>query len=169
MEPELVTVFRSADHLAELQASKARDILAETGFTPEIFGDDAPGVPTGAYEVRVPPGEATRADDVIAAHQSEIMNPGDTSEALDLETVFVSNAHNSDLEALNVRGLLEGSGISAVIVGASVYPNLPVEVRVPKAQLDDARCLIEEFQAAGPQVAEEAEAATDDPASEDPK
>jgi len=160
MEPELATVFRSADHLAELQASKARDILVEAGFSAEIFGDDAPGVPTGAYEVRVPPGEATRADEVIAAHQPEIMNPGDTSEALDLETVFVSNAHNSELEALNVRGLLEGSGISAVIVGASVYPNLPFEVRVPKAQLDDARRLIEAFQT---------EDAAEGQASEDPE
>ena len=83
MEPEFVTVFRSADHIAELQASKARDVLSAAGFSPKVLGDDAPGVPTGVYEVRVPAGEAIRAEEVIAAHQSEIINPGDTSEALD--------------------------------------------------------------------------------------
>ena len=84
---------------------------------------------------------------------------GDTSEALDLVTLFSSDEHNAEMQAMGVRAILEAGGIPAVIVGSSVYPNLPFEVRVPKAQLEEARLAILEAQAAGPDAAEEAEGA----------
>jgi len=80
---------------------------------------------------------------------------------MDLVTVFSSDHHNAEMEALAIRGLLDASGIPSVVVGSSVYPNLPVEVRVPQALAEDAGRAIEEFQAAGPQAAEEAERASE--------
>ncbi len=91
---------------------------------------------------------------------------GDTSEALDLVTLFSSDEHNAEMQAMGVRAILEAGGIPAVIVGSSVYPNLPFEVRVPKAQLEEARLAILEAQAAGPDAAEEAERAAETSGSE---
>jgi hypothetical protein len=168
MQPqsELVTVFRSADPSAESEATTIRDLLAEAGLSAELWGDDAPGVPAGAYEVRVPAPEVSRAEALIAARESEVAEPGDASDALDLVTVFGSDAHNSEMEAIAIRSILEASGIPAVIVGTSLYPNLPFEVRVPRNQYEAALLAIAESQAAGPQAAEEAERASETQTSE---
>ena len=93
---------------------------------------------------------------------------GDTSDALDLVTLFSSDEHNAEMQAMGVRGILEASGIPAVIVGSSVYPNLPFEVKVPKAQFEEARLTILEAQAGGPQAADEAERAAETSGSESP-
>jgi hypothetical protein len=45
-----------------------------------------------------------------------------------------------------------------MVVGASQYPNLPVEVRVPRGRVKEAEELIEQAQASGPEAASEAEA-----------
>ena len=81
----------------------------------------------------------------------------DTSEDLDLVTVFYSEAHDAQIRAQLIRGLLEAGGIPAVVVEATPLPNLPSEVRVPKARLDEAQRLIAESESAGPRGAEEAE------------
>jgi len=91
---------------------------------------------------------------------------GDASDALDLVTLFSSDEHNAEMQAMSVRAILEAGGIPAVIVGSSVYPNLPFEVRVPKAQLEEARLAILDAQAAGPEAAEEAEQAGEASGSE---
>jgi hypothetical protein len=85
----------------------------------------------------------------------------DVSEDMDLVTVFNSETHTSQMEAQFVRGILETGGITAVIVGNTALPQLPFEVRVPKAQLEDALRLIAESEAAGPRGAEEAEQASE--------
>lgn len=163
MEPKskLVTIFRSADHSAESEATNVRDLLSEAEIQAELLGDDAPGVPSGAFEVRVPVNQVPRAEELIAAWQSEISHPGDDSHSLDLVTVFESDAHNAEMEAIAVRGILEASGIPSVLVGASVYPNLPFEVRVPRNQSEDARQIIEESRVYGAEAAEEAARATE--------
>jgi hypothetical protein len=81
----------------------------------------------------------------------------DTSEDLDLVTVFYSAEHDAQIKAELVRGLLEAGGIPTVMMGNASLPNLPSELRVPKLRLEEALRLIAESEAAGPRAAEEAE------------
>lgn len=87
----------------------------------------------------------------------------DDSENFDLVTVFSSEDHNSEMQAQAVQSVLEAGGIPAVIVGSSVLPNLPFEVRVPSARLEEAEKVIADSEAAGPAAAEEAERASEEP------
>jgi hypothetical protein len=61
------------------------------------------------------------------------------------------------MEALGIKNLLESNGIAAVLVGDSVLPNFPFEVRVARDQVDQARVLIADAKLIGPAAAEEAE------------
>ena len=81
-----------------------------------------------------------------------------TSHALDMVTLWTSGGVNAEIEADMIRGVLESNDIPVMVVGASQYPNLPVEVRVPRGKLKEAEELIEQAQAAGPEAASEAEA-----------
>ena len=81
----------------------------------------------------------------------------DTSEDLDLVTVFYSEAHDAQIKAQLIRGLLDAGGVPTVVVDTSPLPNLPSEVRVPKVRLEEAKRLIAESEAAGPLGADEAE------------
>ena len=81
-----------------------------------------------------------------------------TSHALDMVTLWTSGGTNAEIEADMIRGVLESNGIPVMVVGASQYPNLPVEVRVPRGKLKEAEELIEQAQASGPEAASEAEA-----------
>ena len=87
----------------------------------------------------------------------------DTSDDLDLVPLFSSDAHDADVEALVVQGVLNAGGIPAVIVGGGEIPSLPYEVRVPRARWEEALMLLAESQAAGPRAAEEAELASEGP------
>jgi hypothetical protein len=102
----------------------------------------------GTYAVRYPRSMAIEPDD---------------SEDFDLVTVFSSNEHDAEMEALSVQSVLDAGGIPAVIVGSSVLPNLPFEVRVPNSRLEEAEALIAASEAAGPAGAEEAERASEEP------
>jgi hypothetical protein len=88
----------------------------------------------------------------------------DTSEGLDLVAVFFSDEHDAQTKVQVVRGLLEAGGVPAFIVGNTALPNLPFEVRVPRARLEEARFLIAESEAAGVSGAEEAERSSEGPA-----
>ena len=81
-----------------------------------------------------------------------------TSHALDMVTLWSSNTVMAEMEADMIRGVLESNGIPVMVVGASQYPNLPFEVRVPRGKVKEAEELIEQAQAAGPDAAVEAEA-----------
>ncbi len=85
----------------------------------------------------------------------------DLSDDLDLVTVFHSEEHDAQSEVQIVRGLLEAGGVPCVVVGGPEFPNLPYEVRVPKARVEEALTLIAESQSAGPSAAEEEEASTE--------
>ena len=80
-------------------------------------------------------------------------------ESTDLVTVFRSAGTSAEMEALEVRALLESNGIPAILVGDARLPNLPEEIRVASEQADRARELIAEAVAIGPEGAAEAEAA----------
>ena len=81
-----------------------------------------------------------------------------TSHALDMVPLWNSGGVNAEMEADMIRGVLESNDIPAMVVGASQYPNLGFEVRVPRGKVKEAEELIEQAQAAGPDAAVEAEA-----------
>jgi len=87
--------------------------------------------------------------------------PGDvnTSHDLDMVTLYESQTIDSEMEAGVLKSLLESNGVPAIVVGAtSQYPVLGYQVQVPRAQLEEARRILADAQAAGPEAAAEAEA-----------
>ena len=82
-EADLITVFRSADDDAHEEAEAIVDLLSGEGLAPVLLDDSAPGVPEGAYEVRVPPEQSARAEELIGeAHlpDDELTNVNETSD-----------------------------------------------------------------------------------------
>jgi len=143
------------DETAKEDCEALIEELSGQGLHPVLLDDQAPGVPEGVYEVRVPAAEAARAEEFVSkARETE---PGDDSEALDLETI----AQASEVEALGIQSLLEDNGISTVLIGDSVLPNIPFEVRVARQNAEQARQLVAEAEKDGPAAAAEAEAATE--------
>jgi hypothetical protein len=63
------------------------------------------------------------------------------------------------MEAAPLLGLLEASGINALIAGSEMMPNLPSRILVPADQVEQAAALIAEARAAGAEGADEAEQA----------
>ena len=85
----------------------------------------------------------------------------DTSHELDMVTLFESSNHDAEMEAMAIHSILQASGIPSVVVGASTIPVFSFEVQVPKADLEEARRILAEAQAAVPAAAAEAEAASE--------
>jgi hypothetical protein len=84
-----------------------------------------------------------------------------TSHALDMVTVFKSSTIDSEMEADMVRGVLDSNGIPSIMTNIPYAGLLGVEVKVPRGRLKEAETLIAEAKAAGPEAAEEAEAASE--------
>jgi NADH/NAD ratio-sensing transcriptional regulator Rex len=155
-----VTVFRSADATAQEDAAAIQEMLVDEGVQAVLLDDHAPGVPSGAWEVRVAAADSARAEALIAAHPVEDeFADVDASADLDLVTVFRSAGNTGEMEAQQVKSLLESNGLEAVLVADARLPNLPDEVRVAREHLTQARRLIAEALSAGPAAADEAEAA----------
>jgi hypothetical protein len=153
-----VVVFRSADANAEEDASAVLDLLTGEGIAATLLDDRAPGVPSGAWEVRVDAKDSQRAEALIAEDLVEDESEQvDGSHGLDLVTVFRAAGSGAELEAMSVKAILESNGIYAMLVADSRLPNLPEEVRVPREHLTQAKRLIADALAAGPAGAEEAE------------
>ena len=81
-----------------------------------------------------------------------------TSHALDMVTLWRSEGVSSEIEAEMIRGVLESGGIPALVMGASQYPNLGFEVKVPRGKVKEAEELLDQAEASGPEAAVEAEA-----------
>lgn len=155
-----ITVYRSADTDAQEQARDVYELLKEEGLSPQIVGPDYPGVPIGTWEVRVPPDQVSRAEAILAAELDEeghVKTRHD--EDLELVPVFVGEGAEGEMQALAVRSVLDANNIPSVLVGTSVLPNLPFEVRVPKRFLQAARSVLQEARDLGPSGASEAEEA----------
>jgi hypothetical protein len=152
-----ITVFRSAEPSAEEDANTVLEMLTANGIPGGVFDDQIPGIPSGAWEVRVEAPDQERAEAVIAANPVE--DDIDESHDLDLVTVFQSAGNFAEMEAMSVKSVLESNGIEAVIVGDSRWPNLPEEVRVAQEHVTEAKRLIAAALASGPSGAEEAEKA----------
>jgi len=86
-----------------------------------------------------------------------------TSDSLDMVPLFRSSNIDAEMEANNIHGMLQASGIPSVVVGSSVIPSLEFEVQVPRERLQEAERVLAEAQAAGPEAAAEAEALSEPP------
>jgi len=162
----MVTVFRSADDDAEEDAKAIKELLSSEGIEAVLLDDNAPGVPSGAWEVRVPPASSSWADELIgqARLPASDLTEVDNSPALDAVTVFrARSGTTAEMEAMAVKGMLESAGIGAILVGDSVLPNLSFEIQVAKDQAEQAEQLIAAAQAAGAQAADEEERSTETP------
>ncbi len=158
----LVTVYRSADPNAQEDATSALELLAGNGITGILADDQVPGVPAGAWEVRVALQDKEQAEALIAANPVEDESGEvDESHNLDMETVFQAAGTNSEMEAMSVKAMLESNGISAMVVADTRFPNLPEEVRVPRDQVTQAKRVIAAALDAGRAGADEAEAASE--------
>jgi Putative prokaryotic signal transducing protein len=159
-QPEMVTVFRSMEMDAKQDCEATADVLAADGLSPVVLDDKAPGVPDGVHEVRVPADQQGRAELLLAALPPlEDVEAGDPSSHLDLsEPIFSSRGSSTaEFEATEIKTLLEANNIAAVVVGDSVLPNLPFEVRVAKEDVERAQELIKDQTDGGPAAAEQAE------------
>jgi len=131
------------------------ELLRDAGIQAVLHDDSKPGVPEGVFEVRVPAADAARAEELIAENPPfEEAEEVDPSSDLDLETIISAT---SEMEAMGIKNLLDTNGIAAVLVGDSVLPNIPFEVRVARDQAERARVLIADAEARGPAAAAEAE------------
>jgi hypothetical protein len=144
---------------AKEDAECIAELLTDAGIQATLLNDAARGVPEGVFEVRVPEADAARAEELIAENPLPDEDQRiDTSSNLDLETIASAT---SEMEAMSIKNLLESNGISTVLVGDSVLPNFPFEVRVAHDQVDRARILIADAEQTGPAAAEEAERASE--------
>jgi hypothetical protein len=85
----------------------------------------------------------------------------DTSHDLDMVPIYTSQTVDAEMEADVIRGILDANGIPSIMVRAMGYPPLGFELQVPANRVDEAKRLIVEAQAAGPDAAAEAEAASE--------
>jgi hypothetical protein len=158
---DLVTVYRSMDATAREDCESIVEMLSEEGISAIMADDSAPGVPEGTYEVRVPARDAVRAEELIDENPlPDEVEEVDDSADLDLETIFhiEGSSVTAEIQAISIKNLLESNGIAAVLVGDSVLPNFPFEVKVAREQAARARKLIEDAESIGPAAAEELEA-----------
>ena len=84
-----------------------------------------------------------------------------SSHALDIVALYDSSTVDAEMEADVIRGLLDTNGIPSVLRRAGPYPSLGFQVLVPRGKLREAQQLV--AQAAGPEAAAEAEAASEEP------
>ncbi len=80
----------------------------------------------------------------------------DPSHDLDMAALFSSSAHDAEMEAMAIHGILEANGIPSILVGPTTIPSLEFQVQVPRSRLEEARTVLADARAAGPAAAEEA-------------
>lgn len=85
----------------------------------------------------------------------------DPSHDLDMVTLYESSTVDSEIEAEVMRGILDSNGVPSMVVSGFAQPNLGFQIQVPRGRLEEARRLIDEAEAAGPEAAAEAEAASE--------
>jgi hypothetical protein len=83
------------------------------------------------------------------------------NQAREMVAVFSSSNYDAEMEALNIKALLDANGVESTVVGPHVLPNLEFQVQVSEELAARAQALIEEARAAGPEAAAEAEALTE--------
>ena len=86
----------------------------------------------------------------------------DPSHDFDMVTLYSSLGVDAEMEADFIHGVLESNGIPSIVVRGAEYPVLGYEVQAPRSRVAEAERLIAEAQAAGPEAAAEAEAASEE-------
>jgi len=86
----------------------------------------------------------------------------DTSHDLDMVPLYESMTIDAEPEADVLRSLLEANGIPVTIVSGGPVVPVGFMLQVPRKRLEEARRLIEQARAAGPEGAAEAEASTEE-------
>jgi hypothetical protein len=86
----------------------------------------------------------------------------DLSPELDMVTIFSSSNHDAEMEAMAIHGILDASGIPAIVVGPSTLPNLEFQVQVPKERMEEAERVVAEGKSVGAAGAAEAELASEE-------
>jgi len=151
-----VTVYRSMDPSAEEDCRAILEALTSAGLPAVLLDDEAPGVPEGVWEVQVPAAYSGQADQIIAARPKPML---DVSGDMDLVPIYESGTPLAGaLEVMGIKAILEANGIPTVSTGDSVQPELPISLRVPRDQVEEARRLLAEAQSTGPAAADAAEA-----------
>jgi hypothetical protein len=82
----------------------------------------------------------------------------DDSHELDMVTLMTLP---TEMNAVVIHGILEANGISSVVV-RTPYPSVPTMVRVARADVEQAERALREAEAAGPEAAAQAEAASEE-------
>jgi hypothetical protein len=152
-----VTVYRSADSDADTDATKVHQHLADNGLNPVIFNDDTPGVVQGSSEVRVPENEVPHAESLLASFDPDAPQLADPSAELDTVPIASMMGATGEIEAMGIKSVLDAAGIANVLVGDSTLPNLEFHIRVARNDVEQARSVLAEAQAAGPAAAVEAQ------------
>jgi len=151
-----VTVYRSMDPSAEEDCRAILEALTSAGLPAVLLDDEAPGVPEGVWEVPVPAAYSGQADQIIAARPKPML---DVSGDMDLVPIYESGTPLAGaLEVMGIKAILEANGIPTVSTEDSVQPELPISLRVPRDQVEEARRLLAEAQSTGPAAADAAEA-----------
>jgi hypothetical protein len=96
-------------------------------------------------------------DDRDDVEQEEV----DFSHDLDMVTIYAAETAEAESEANVIRGVLDANGIPSVLVDSRIVPPVGTHLQVPRALVDAANRVIEEAEAAGPEAADEAEAASE--------
>jgi hypothetical protein len=78
-----------------------------------------------------------------------------------LVPVFSSSNHDGETEAMIIKGILDASGVPAMVVGPQTLPNLEFQVQVPEHMLGEAQRIIDDARAGGSAAAVEAEMLTE--------
>jgi len=163
-----LTVYRSMDTDAKDDCEAIVDLLAASSIAATIVDDTLPGVPEGTYEVRVAATDAAIAEKLIDENPlPDEVEEVDDSPGLDLETIFSAVGTHAEMQAMGIKSVLDSSGIASVMVGDSVLPYLPFEVKVARDQAERARTLIAEAEELGSAAADEAEIESESGAGKD--
>ena len=157
MTADLVTVYRSTELNAEQDATVVKNMLMEAGVAAVLLDDTHAGVEPGTFAVSVPSSEVEQAQSVLDTIDIEDEDTFDPSAALDMEVVLETQGATGEMEAMAVQSILDANGINAVLVGSSTLPSFTFQVRVAADDLEKARTVIAEAQAAGPAAAIEGE------------
>ncbi len=156
-EAQLVTIYRSGDADADRDAARVRAYLTASGLKAVIFNDERPGVVQGSCEVRVPTDEVVRAEELLAAYDPDSPDLADPSPELDMVALTERMGATAEMEVIAMKSVLDDAGIGSVIIGDSALPNFSFQLRVAQADVEQARSVLAEAEAAGPAAAAEAE------------
>jgi hypothetical protein len=152
---DFFTVFRSEEGSTADEARSVCGQLVESGLNATLYEDTQ----SGAWEVRVPAGQAEQAGEIISVNQPDWATASeevDPTSDLDMVTVFSSEtAAMSEMEAMSIKALLNSAGIPAVLVGNSTLPIFEFQVQVPREQAEEAERIVRDARAAGEQAVTE--------------